>query len=203
MKTRYYMTIVKTGEAGPPGENGEDGGISSETSYQTSSSGTTPPTGTWHSTPTSTSPGQFLWTKTVITYTDSSTTTSYSVAAHGLNGQHGDDGRGISSTDITYQVDTNGTTPPTTWKTTIPLTSPGEFLWTKTVITYTDSSTTISYSVAAHGQEEGKDGIDGRGISSTDITYQVHTNGTTPPTTWGRQQFLLHLLVNFYGLRLL
>lgn len=38
--------------------------------YQVGSSGTTVPTGSWVASPPSTSAGQYLWTKTVVTYSD-------------------------------------------------------------------------------------------------------------------------------------
>lgn len=176
--TTTAYSVAAHGEAGSDGADGV--GISTTTvTYQTHTSGTTAPTGTWSSAPTATTAGQFLWTRTVTTYTDNSTSTAYSVSAHGATGSAG---RGVSSTAVTYQVGSSGTTAPTgTWTTTIPATTAGQFLWTRTVTTYTDNSTTTAYSVAAHGAT----GSAGKGISSTAVTYQTHTNGTTAPTgTW-------------------
>ncbi len=66
-------------------------------------------------------------------------------------GEKGDTGNGIKSTDITYQVWPNGTsTPSGTWTSTPPDTSAeNPYLWTKTVITYTDGNTSTSYSVGS------------------------------------------------------
>lgn len=55
---------------------------STVTTYQASASGTTTPTGTWSSTPPSTSADKpYLWTKVVVTYTDSTTSTFYSIGS--------------------------------------------------------------------------------------------------------------------------
>ena len=79
----------------------------------------------------------------------------------GADGQDGSDGRGIKSTNITYQIGTSGTTAPTgTWLSTIPTASAGQYVWTRTIITYTDNTTSTSYSVSKYG-DDGSDGKDG------------------------------------------
>jgi hypothetical protein len=83
---------------GIPGQPGR--GISSTVvTYQASNSGTVVPTGTWMSTIPSTSVGQFLWTRTVISYSDNTISTSYSVSRNGLNGQDGMDGKSSDPSD--------------------------------------------------------------------------------------------------------
>ena len=69
----------------------------------------------------------------------------------GPQGPQGVKGNGIKSTDITYQTWTNGTSIPSgTWASTPPDTSAERpYLWTKTVITYTDGNTSTSYSVGS------------------------------------------------------
>lgn len=69
----------------------------------------------------------------------------------GPQGPQGVKGNGIKSTDITYQAWTNGTSIPSgTWASTPPDTSAeNPYLWTKTVITYTDGNTSTSYSVGS------------------------------------------------------
>ena len=69
------------------------------------------------------------------------------------------DGKGIKSTSVTYQIWANGTSTPTgTWSSTPPKTTADKpYLWTKTVLTYTDGSTSPpSYSVGStpEGVEE-------------------------------------------------
>lgn len=135
---------------------GADGkGIkSTAVTYQASTSGTVIPTGTWQTSIPTVSAGQYLWTRTVITYTDDSKSTSYSVGrmgTNGTNGTNGSAGRGIKSTAITYQAGPSGTTAPTgTWQTTVPATSASSpYLWTRTIITYTDDTTSTSYAVGS------------------------------------------------------
>lgn len=80
---------VPGGPPGPPGPQGNDGAqgppgpaaavTAWEVRYQASASGTTIPTGTWSVNIPEVPDGQFLWTRTQVTYSDGTTTTSYSV----------------------------------------------------------------------------------------------------------------------------
>ena len=69
----------------------------------------------------------------------------------GLKGDKGNDGKGIKSTSVTYQIWSNGTSTPTgTWSSTPPKTTADKpYLWTRTVITYSDSTQSTSYSVGS------------------------------------------------------
>lgn len=189
------VTIAKIAD----GANGN--GISKTTiTYQLGTSATTVPTGTWASTVPTLVKGQYLWTRTVWTYTDGTSETGYTtsyIAKDGNNGNDGiagKDGVGITNTEITYSSSTSGTDNPTTgWTTTVPTVSAGNYLWTRTVWTYSDNTTETGYSVAHMGVNgaDGKDGIAGKngtngiGINDTTVTYQLSTSGTTTPTgTW-------------------
>ena len=156
-KTFSYSIAFK----GATGSNGTSVTVSStEVTYQASSSGTTTPTGTWVSTIPSVSAGQYLWTKTVVRYSDGKSTTSYSVSRNGTNGSNGSSVT-VKSTAITYQVSSSGTTTPTgTWSSTIPSVSAGQYLWTKTVVTYSDGKSTTSYSISRNGTN-GTNGTNG------------------------------------------
>lgn len=61
------------------------------------------------------------------------------------------DGKGIKSTSVTYQIWSNGTSTPTgTWSSTPPKTTADKpYLWTRTVITYSDNTQSTSYSVGS------------------------------------------------------
>lgn len=65
---------------------------STEVSYQIGESGIDVPTGVWLPDPPQTSPGQYLWTRTITTYTNNSSTVGYSVSRNGENGEKGDKG---------------------------------------------------------------------------------------------------------------
>lgn len=120
--------------------------------YQASSSGSSIPTGEWISNIPTVSSGQYLWTRTITTFTDGTSSTGYSIGKIGENGAKGTDGKGIKATEITYQAHTSGTAVPTgTWVSTIPNVAANQYLWTRTTITYTDNTTTSSYSVGKMG----------------------------------------------------
>lgn len=120
--------------------------------YQASSSGSSIPTGEWVSNIPTVSSGQYLWTRTVTSFTDGTSSTGYSIGKIGENGTKGNDGKGIKSTEITYQAHTSGTAVPTgTWTTAIPNVAANQYLWTKTTITYTDNTTISSYSIGKMG----------------------------------------------------
>lgn len=190
-------SVAKMGAKGADGKDGiagKDGVGLKETviRYASSTSGTTAPTTGWQSSVPTVTPGNFLWTRTVWTYTDNSSEIGYSVARIGADGNDGEDGIagkdgvGLKSTTVTYAGSANGVTAPTNgWTLSIPSVADGNFLWTKTTWTYTDNTSEIGYSVARMGTK-GSDGIagkDGIGIKSTSIIYAGSTNGTVAPTT--------------------
>lgn len=162
----YTWSLIK----GADGAAGK--GISNTVvNYAKSTDGVNAPGSGWGTSIPSTSAGEFLWTRTVTTYTDASSSTAYSVAAHGTTGSPGAPGVGISGTEVRYQVHSNGTTAPTgTWLSSVPATSAGQFLWTRTVTSYTSGSPTTAYSVAAHGAT-GQQGIPGNPGADGTTTY--------------------------------
>ena len=154
------------GPQGPKGDRGEDGiagkdGVglkSTVVTYGLSTSETTPPTSWTEQVPALTK-GKYLWTKTVWTYTDNTSEAGYQktyIARDGNDGNDGipgKDGVGIKTTTITYASSTSGTTKPTSgWTSTIPSVPAGQYLWTKTVWTYTDGTSETGYSVAKMGE---------------------------------------------------
>lgn len=143
------------GKQGPQGVKGQDGTsvkiTSKSVTYQTSTSGTTAPTGTWLTTVPTVNNGQYLWTKTTVQYSDGNKTEAYSVSYKGTNGTNGTSVT-VSKTEVTYQVSTSGTTAPTgAWSTTMPTCDQGQYLWTKTYVKYSDGKETTSYSVSYKG----------------------------------------------------
>ena len=191
--SKYEWQRTK-GDSGKDGVAGKDGvGLQSTTiSYAKHTNASTPPATGWQAQVPTVPAGQYLWTKTVWTYTDASSETGYSVAKMGQDGAKGNDGIagkdgvGIKTTVIEYAVNTSGTVRPTSgWSTTIPNTPQGQYLWTRTTWTYTDNTTEQGYSVARQGSngQNGTNGSNGVGISTTIIEYNKSTNSTTPPST--------------------
>ena len=69
-------------------------------------------------------------------------------------GPQGAPGVGITSTVITYARSTSGTSTPTSgWTSSVPPVPAGEFLWTKTIWNYSDSTSETGYSVAKMGAD--------------------------------------------------
>lgn len=173
-KTFSYSIAFK----GATGQNGTSVTVSSTSvTYQVGSSGTTKPTGEWSTTVPNVPNGQFLWTKTVVKYSDGKSTEAYSVSYKGTNGTNGSNGTSvtITSTSVTYQVSTSGTTTPTgTWSTTVPNVPNGQYLWTKTVVKYSDGKSTESYSVSYKGTN-GTNGTNGKDA----ITMAITSSGGT------------------------
>ena len=163
---------------GATGASGTSVTVSSTSvTYQVGSSGTTKPTGEWKTEVPTVGQGQFLWTKTVVKYSDGKSTEAYSVSYKGVNGTNGSNGTSvtISSTSVTYQVSTSGTTTPTgTWSTTVPNVPNGQYLWTKTVVKYSDGKSTESYSVSYKGTN-GTNGTNGKDA----ITMAITSSGGT------------------------
>lgn len=175
MNKKFSFAVAK---AGTNGQNGTSVTVSSTSiTYQVGTSGTTKPTGEWSATIPTVAKGQYLWTKTVVKYSDGKSTEAYSVSYQGTNGQNGQNGTSVtvSSTSVTYQVSSSGTTTPTgTWGTSVPSVPNGQFLWTKTVVTYSDGKSTTSYSVAYKGTN-GINGTNGKDAVTVTITS---SNGT-------------------------
>lgn len=161
------------------GTDGQDGTSvtvqSTEVKYKTSSSGTEIPTGTWSDSPLVAPAGQYLWTRTKVTYSDGKSTEAYSVTRSGSDGTDGSSVT-VTSTEVTYQVSSSGTVTPTgSWKSSPPATSPGQYLWTKTVVNYSDGQSTTSYSIARNGSN-GNDGADAINLTITSTGGTIFKN---------------------------
>ncbi|MGO0053861.1 hypothetical protein PWH33_12040, partial [Streptococcus suis] len=185
---------------------GDDGrGIVTVTHYflaTAQGSGVQVSTSGWTTTAQYTSESKkYLWNYTVTQYSDNTSQTSIPIiiGVHGAKGDKGDDGVagrdgvGIRSTAVTYGISSSDTVQPTSWSNNVPTLVKGQYLWTKTVWTYTDNHTETGYqkTYISRDGNNGRDGIpgkDGVGIRSTAISYAVSTSGTSAPTTgWGEQ----------------
>lgn len=183
---------------GPKGDKGDTGkGVkSTSVAYQVSTSGTTVPTGTWSGSVPSASAGQYLWTRTIITYTDNTTSTIYSVGRMGTNGANGTNGKSIGSV-VNYYLATASSSGVTTatsgWTTAVQSVSAAKkYLWNYEVVKYTDgtvASTTAPCIIGSYGDrgskgDKGDTGSTGNGIKSITEHYAVSTSNSSAPTTW-------------------
>ena len=142
----YTWVKIKgeTGQTGPAGRDGRDGkGVKSYAiTYQAGTSGVSYPTGNWSSTIPNVPNGQYLWSKTTLTYTDNTTSDTYSVAYFPVNGATGATGNGISSYTAEFYLSTSKTSQSGgSWTTTPPTWSNGKYIWTRYKIGYTNGST--------------------------------------------------------------
>ena len=152
---RSELTLINVndglqGPQGPKGEQGEQGpagrdgkGVKSYAiTYQAGTSGVSYPTGNWSSTIPTVPKGQYLWSKTTLTYTDNTTSDTYSVAYFPVNGATGATGNGISSYTAEFYLSTSKSTQSGgSWTTTPPTWENGKYIWTRYKIGYTNSST--------------------------------------------------------------
>lgn len=193
----YKWAKIK-GEAGAKGDKGDTGkGVkSTSVAYQVSTSGTTVPTGTWSGSVPSASAGQYLWTRTIITYTDDTTSTIYSVGRMGTNGANGTNGKSIGSV-VNYYLATASSSGVTTatsgWTTAVQSVSAAKkYLWNYEVVKYTDgtvASTTAPCIIGSYGDrgskgDKGDTGSTGNGIKSITEHYAVSASNSTVPTSW-------------------
>ena len=105
-----------------------------------------------------------------------------------IKGEDGEDGRGISSTVVSYAKSNDGNTAPTSgWEDGIPpLTDSEPYLWTKTHIVYTSGSPAYTdiYTVS----KKGETGAIGTGISSITEEWARGTDSTADSNSWGTSQ---------------
>jgi hypothetical protein len=97
-------------------------------------------------------------------------------------------GVSISSTSVTYGVSASGTQEPSSWYSIIPPTTDEyPYLWTRTVVNYTDGKSTTSYSVSHNGKdgekgETGKKGADAITIQlvGAPLIFDAGSDGIVP-----------------------
>lgn len=176
---------VIIGVYGEKGEAGTSVKVSSTMiTYAAGTSGTTPPSSGWSEKVTAVSAGQYLWSKTVVTYSDGKSTTTYSVSYQGTNGSPGEPGTSVTITGqaTKYAVTTTAGQPADSAFTSdkIPALSPGDYLWSRTTVTYSSGVQTKSYAVSRIGTDgtDGQPGSDGKN-SYTHFAYASSADGAT------------------------
>lgn len=164
-----------TGSKGANGTNGEDGrGVTSIVEqYYLSTSSSSLVGGSWSTTAPAWVNGKYIWTRSVITYTDGSSTTTDAIC---VTGAKGETGIGVKSYREQYYLSTSYSTPAGgSWSYNVPSWTDGKFMWTRTVVTYTDNTTWTSDPVCVTGSA----GPSGKGVKSFEVLYYLSTSSST------------------------
>lgn len=179
--TSETSPVCITGSKGSDGTNGSDGedgrGISSIIEqYYLSTSSNSLVGGSWSTTPPAWENGKYIWTRSVITYTDSTSTTTNPICSTGSTGETG---IGVKSVAEQYYLSTSYSTPTGgSWQTSVPAWQDGKYIWTRVVITYTDNTYTETDPVCVTSGK-GPSGNDGVGISAVDVLFYLSTSSSS------------------------
>ena len=167
-----WLKVVSKGEDGTSGK----GVKSIVEQYYLSTSQTSLTGGSWSTTPPTWEKGKYIWTRSVITYTDNSTTTTDPIS---VTGGAGDNGLGVKSVDVFYYLSSSSSELiGGEWSTIAPTWVNGKYMWSKTKTTYTDDTFVESNPVCITGGK-GEDGKDGKGVQSVDVLYYLSSSSTS------------------------
>lgn len=167
------------------GIDGKDGvGITlTDVEYAKSSSNSTAPTSGWQTTAPAWENGKYIWSRTKVVYTDGSTNYTKAACITGGVGETGSTGVGVSSIveqyylSSSYSTQTGGS-----WSTTRPAWKDGWYIWTRSVITYTNGTSTTTSPICVTGGkgETGDKGEPGeKGDSPATVFRGVYSNSST------------------------
>lgn len=181
-KTKVVYTdgdIVYTDAACITGGKGETGnGISSIIEqYYLSSSATSLLNGSWSNSSPTWKNGWYIWTRSVINYTNGNSITTEAICVTGEKGETGDDGINGDYFEYRYAVNGSRSTPPSLsktsrnpsgWSTTVPTVGNLQYLWF-TVAKINGETNSLIQNWSTPARQTPYDGVDGR-------------NGDTGPT---------------------
>ena len=181
-KTKVVYTdgdIVYTYAACITGGKGETGnGISSIIEqYYLSSSATSLLNGSWSNSRPTWKNGWYIWTRSVINYTNGNSITTEAICVTGEKGETGDDGINGDYFEYRYAVNGSRSTPPSLsktsrnpsgWSTTVPTVGNLQYLWF-TVAKINGETNSLIQNWSTPARQTPYDGVDGR-------------NGDTGPT---------------------
>lgn len=181
-KTKVVYTdgdIVYTDAACITGGKGETGnGISSIIEqYYLSSSATSLLNGSWSNSRPTWKNGWYIWTRSVINYTNGNSITTEAICVTGEKGETGDDGINGDYFEYRYAVNGSRRTPPSLsktsrnpsgWSTTVPTVGNLQYLWF-TVAKINGETNSLIQNWSTPARQTPYDGVDGR-------------NGDTGPT---------------------
>ena len=179
--TTYTKAVCITGGKGSTGNSGV--GVSSIIEqYYLSSSATSLLNGSWSTTRPTWKDKWYIWTRSVITYTNGTSDTTAAICVTGSKGGKGEDGKpGVSVTlaDVEYAQSTSNSVAPTTgWQTTAPTWIDGRYIWSRTKVSYSDNTTTYTKAVCITGGK-GSTGNSGVGVSSIIEQYYLSSSATS------------------------
>lgn len=167
-----WLKVVSKGEDGASGK----GVKSIVEQYYLSTSQTSLTGGSWNTTPPTWEKGKYIWTRSVITYTDNSTTTTDPIS---VTGGAGENGLGVKSVDVFYYLSSSSSELiGGEWSTIAPTWVNGKYMWSKAKTTYTDDTFVESDPVCITGGK-GEDGKDGKGVQSVDVLYYLSSSSTS------------------------
>lgn len=167
-----WLKVVSKGEDGASGK----GVKNIVEQYYLSTSQTSLTGGSWNTTPPTWEKGKYIWTRSVITYTDDSTTTTDPIS---VTGGAGENGIGVKSVDVFYYLSSSSSELiGGEWSTNAPTWVNGKYMWSKTKTTYTDDTFVESNPVCITGGK-GEDGKDGKGVQSVDVLYYLSSSSTS------------------------
>lgn len=181
-KTKVVYTdgdIVYTDAACITGGKGKTGnGISSIIEqYYLSSSATSLLNGSWSNSRPTWKNGWYIWTRSVINYTNGNSITTEAICVTGEKGETGDDGINGDYFEYRYAVNGSRSTPPSLsktsrnpsgWSTTVPTVGNLQYLWF-TVAKINGETNSLIQNWSTPARQTPYDGVDGR-------------NGDTGPT---------------------
>lgn len=139
------------------GKDGKDGvGVTSvDVEYAKSTSNKTAPTSGWQTTAPTWEDGKYIWSRTKTVLTDGSTEYTKAVCitgGKGATGSPGSNGVGVKSIVEQYYLSSSPTSQSGgSWSTTRPTWKDGWYIWTRSVITYTNGTSTTTSPICVTG----------------------------------------------------
>lgn len=185
-KTKVVYTdgdIVYTDAACITGGKGETGnGISSIIEqYYLSSSATSLLNGSWSNSRPTWKNGWYIWTRSVINYTNGNSITTEAICVTGEKGETGDDGINGDYFEYRYAVNGSRSTPPSLsktsrnpsgWSTTVPTVGNLQYLWF-TVAKINGETNSLIQNWSTPARQTPYDGVDGRnGDTGSTMVYR-------------------------------
>lgn len=172
--------------------DGEDGkpGVSvtlADVEYAQSTSNSVAPTTGWQTTAPTWIDGRYIWSRTKVSYSDNTTTYTKAVCITGGKGSTGNSGVGVSSIIEQYYLSSSATSLLNgSWSTTRPTWKDKWYIWTRSVITYTNgtSDTTAAICVTGSKGDKGEDGKPGDKGEKGDSPVLVYRGIYDPSKTY-------------------